>query len=66
MCCEQGFVVLCVSFFFCSSFLFSSTGALTQTLNADVEAVQSQTGGKMSALFQNISQIIIGIVIAFV
>lgn len=43
----------------------TSTGALTQML-ADVDLVQTQTGGRMASVLQNMAQIIIGLVIAFV
>jgi ATP-binding cassette subfamily B (MDR/TAP) protein 1 len=43
----------------------TSTGALTQML-ADVDLVQSQTGGKMATVLQNAAQIVICLVVAFI
>jgi ABC-type multidrug transport system fused ATPase/permease subunit len=44
----------------------TSTGNLTQILNADVEAVQLAVGSKASILLQNAAQMLGGIIVAFI
>lgn len=43
-----------------------STGSLIQTLNVDIENLENGAGTKVTTLFSNFGQVIVGLVIAFV